>query len=148
MSSLRNACQIRLNASYGVTITNTTEAAEKLPQPHTIRARNRAFAPARSGAGAVLHRAIGTIGVDVERTCGPLYHFTRDHDFLQPWLRHPGYCIVYLDVSQFEAASFIRRVPRHRSLNTTAKRMGTVVRAGHDRLAVWRHGHELERLDW
>lgn len=74
--------------------------------------------------------------------------FTRDRDFLQPWLRHPGYCIVFLDVGQFEAASFVRRVLRHRGLNTTAKRMGTVVRAGHDRLAVWRHGHVLERLDW
>jgi hypothetical protein len=74
--------------------------------------------------------------------------FTRDRDFLQPWLRHPAYGIVYLDVGQYEAASFIRRVLRHRSLNTSAKRMGTVIRAGQDRLAVWRHGRELERLDW
>jgi hypothetical protein len=74
--------------------------------------------------------------------------FTRDRDFLQPWLRHPSYCIVNLDVSQFEAASFVRRVLRYPGLNSWARRKGTVVRAGHDRLTVWRQGHELERLDW
>src|ERR1700688_3050873 len=35
---------------------------------------------ARSGAGAALNRAIGTIGVDVERTGRSLDHFARDHD--------------------------------------------------------------------
>ena len=24
----------------------------------------------------------------------------------------------------------------------------SLIRVGHDRLAVWRHGHELERLEW
>lgn len=56
--------------------------------------------------------------------------FTRDRDFLKPWLCHPAYCIVYLDVGQYEAASFIRRVLRHSALNTRARRMGAVVRAG------------------
>lgn len=74
--------------------------------------------------------------------------FTRDRDFLQPWLRHASYCVVYLDVGQYEVASFVRRTLRHRGLNTAAKRMGTVVRVGHDRLAVWRVGRELERLEW
>src|SRR6187551_3683689 len=49
--------------------------------------------------------------------------FTRDRDFLQPWMCHPAYCIVHLDVGQYEAASFIRRVLRHPSLNTRAKRI-------------------------
>ena len=31
--------------------------------------------------------------------------FTRDRDFSQPWLCHPAYCIVHLDVGQYEAAS-------------------------------------------
>src|SRR5476649_2511035 len=42
------------------------------------------FTPRRtlSGAGAALHRAVGTIRVDVERARGSLDHFARDHDFL------------------------------------------------------------------
>ena len=74
--------------------------------------------------------------------------FTRDRDFLQPWLCHPSYCLVYLDVGQFEAASFVRRVLRHRELNTRAKRSGTVIRASHDRLALWRRRQYVRRLDW
>src|SRR5262249_16707793 len=35
----------------------------------------------RSGAGAAFDRAIGTIGVDVERTRGALDDFARDHNF-------------------------------------------------------------------
>lgn len=35
--------------------------------------------------------------------------FTRDFDFYERRLCHAGYCIVCLDVSQYEAASFIRR---------------------------------------
>lgn len=74
--------------------------------------------------------------------------FTRDRDFLKPWLCHPAYCIVYLDVGQYEAASFIRRVLRHPTLNTRAKRMGAVVRAGHARLTVWRRDQSLVRIGW
>lgn len=74
--------------------------------------------------------------------------FTRDRDFLQPWLSQPGYCLVLLDVGQYEVASFVRRVLRHRSLNTKAKRMGAVIRAGHARLTIWRRSQEIQRLDW
>jgi hypothetical protein len=72
--------------------------------------------------------------------------FTRDRDFLQPWLCHPAYCLVYLDVGQYEVASFVRRVLRHPQLNTKAKRASTVIRAGHDRLTVWRRGQDVQRL--
>lgn len=101
------------------------------------------------------------IGVDLGRAgmsdddIIPLLHtltrptfFTRDHDFLQPWLCHPAYCIVYLEVGQYESASFVRRVLRHRDLNTVAKRAGAVIRASHDRLTVWQRRHEVRRLDW
>lgn len=101
------------------------------------------------------------IGLDVGRPgmsdaeIVPLLHsltrptfFTRDRDFLQPWLCHSSYCIVYLDVGQYEVASFVRRTLLHRSLNTRAKRMGAVIRVNHDRIAVWRRGSEVERLDW
>lgn len=101
------------------------------------------------------------IGVDVGRAgmsddeIIPLLHsltsptfFTRDRDFSKSWLCHPAYCIVQLDVGQYEAASFIRRVLRHPTLNTRAKRMGAVVRAGHARLTVWRRDQSLVRIGW
>src|SRR5260370_42627828 len=34
----------------------------------------------RSGAGAALDGAVGTVGVDVERASRALYYFARDHD--------------------------------------------------------------------
>lgn len=74
--------------------------------------------------------------------------FTRDRDFLQTWMCHPAYCIVHLDVGQYEAASFIRRVLRHPSLNTRAKRMGAVVRASQARLIVWRRDNTPIRIGW
>lgn len=74
--------------------------------------------------------------------------FTRDHDFLQPRLCQPGYCLVLLDVGQYEITSVVRRVVRHRALNTKAKRMGAVIRDGHTRQTVWRRGQDIERLNW
>jgi len=75
--------------------------------------------------------------------------FTLDRDFYQPDLCHSRYSLVYLDVRQSEAAIFVRRVLRHRDLATQAKRMGTVVRASHTRLAVWRlHAEQEIYLEW
>ena len=50
--------------------------------------------------------------------------FTRDDDFYDRKLCHVGYCLVYLDVRKEEAATFIRRLLRHRAFKTKAKRMG------------------------
>jgi hypothetical protein len=74
--------------------------------------------------------------------------FTRDRDFLQPWLCHPSYCIVFLEVGQYDVATFVRRTLRHTRLNTWSKRMGTVVRVSHRRVVIWRRGQNVERLDW
>ena len=75
--------------------------------------------------------------------------YTLDRDFYQRELCHSRYGLVYLDVKQSEAAFFVRRVLRHRELDTQAKRMGTVVRASHMRLAVWRlHDEQEAYLDW
>jgi len=70
--------------------------------------------------------------------------FTLDADFYKRDLCHERYSLVYLDVRQSEAAIFVRRVLRHHDLNTQAKRMGTVVRASHTRLALWRIHAEHE----
>jgi hypothetical protein len=64
--------------------------------------------------------------------------FTRDGDFFEPSLRHPGYCIVVAGVGQNEVAAFIRRFLRHSDFNTQTKRTGRVVRISHAGLTFWR----------
>ena len=75
--------------------------------------------------------------------------FTRDLGFYDRRLRHASYCIAILAVSQYDAASFVRRVLHHTQLNTLAKRMGVVVRASHYGLRIWQLRVEDETtLDW
>src|SRR5215470_15179255 len=87
---------------------------------------------------------IGAVGMNDREEILPLLHtlrrptfFTRDHDFYHPWLRHPNYCLVYLEVRPDEAALFIRRVLHHSHLRTQAQRMGKVVRAHHEGISFW-----------
>jgi hypothetical protein len=42
-----------------------------------------------------------------------------------------------LAVGQYEVASFIRRLLRHPSFNTEAKRLGKVVRVSHTEFRLW-----------
>ena len=91
------------------------------------------------------------IGVDLGRAgmqdieIIPLLHelprptlFARDPDFYRPSLRHPGYCLVWLDVSEDEPAEYIRRFLKHPDFNTIAKRLGHVVQVTPTGLHVWR----------
>lgn len=64
--------------------------------------------------------------------------FTRDGDFFEPSLRHPGYCLVLVGIGQNEVAAFIWRFLRHPDFNTQAKRAGRVVRISHTGLTFWR----------
>lgn len=87
---------------------------------------------------------IGSIGMNDCQQIIPLLHtlrrptfFTRDQDFYHPWLRHPAYYLVYLDVNPDEAAYFIRRFLRHPDFRTQAHRLGKVVRAHADGLSYW-----------
>jgi hypothetical protein len=98
---------------------------------------------------------IGQVGIKDDAII-PLLHelrrptfFTRDSDFYKANLRHAGYCLAYLAVDQYEAATFIRKVLRHHNLNTQAKRMGKIIRVSHDRLFVWQLRAEIETtLGW
>jgi len=88
---------------------------------------------------------LGRYGMKDRNEIIPLLHtlrrptfFTRDHDFYHPWLRHPGYCLVYLEVKPEEAAFFIRQFLRHTRFHTQAQRMGAVVRVHHDGISFWR----------
>lgn len=75
--------------------------------------------------------------------------FTIDHYFYNRSLCHARYSLVYLDVKQTEAATFVRRLLHHPEFDTQAKRMGTVIRASHTGLAVWRlHAEQEVRFDW
>jgi hypothetical protein len=48
-----------------------------------------------------------------------------------------------------EVAPFVRRLLRHREVNTVAKRMGAVVRVSHVALAVWRvHAEQVIHVPW
>ena len=72
--------------------------------------------------------------------------FTLDRGFYKPHLCHPRYVVVYLEVTHAESASFVRKVLSHKSLDSEAKRLGTVVRAFHVGLTLWRVGHQAEML--
>lgn len=75
--------------------------------------------------------------------------FTRDADFFDRKLCHPGYCLVYLDVDKYEAALFMRRILRHSELDTQAKRMGMVMRVSRGGISLYRQRTGgLVSLDW
>lgn len=75
--------------------------------------------------------------------------FTRDLDFYERKLCHAKYCLVCMAVGQYEVASFIRRFLHHSTFDTTAKRMGKVIRVSHLGLRVWQlHAEKEETLEW
>ena len=99
---------------------------------------------------------IGHSGMKDRNEVIPLLHqlihptfFTRDHGFYHPTLRHPGYCLVYLDVWDDETAQYIRRFLRHGYFQAHAQRIGNVARVHHKGLTYWRVGSEREqRIKW
>jgi hypothetical protein len=75
--------------------------------------------------------------------------FTLDGDFFDRRLCHAGYCLVYLDVEEERVAEFVRRLLRHRELNTKAKRMGCVMRVTPTGLVRYRiHENEIVQFAW
>jgi len=99
---------------------------------------------------------IGRRGMEDRQEIIPLLHtlrrptfFTRDHDFYKPDLRHPGYCLVLLDVAFDEAAEYTRRFLRHKAFRTQAQRMGKVIRVRPGGISFWQVKLEAERaLSW
>jgi hypothetical protein len=72
--------------------------------------------------------------------------FTLDEDFNHPKLRHPGYCLVDLDVAPDKVADYIRRFLRHTTFRTQAQRMGKVIRVRPSRINYWQAGEERAHL--
>jgi hypothetical protein len=75
--------------------------------------------------------------------------FTLDFGFYQWRLCHERYCLVWMDIYEDEAASFVRRLLRHPEFDTQAKRMGTVIRISGKGLGVWRlHAEKEMQFAW
>src|SRR5690348_14734444 len=75
--------------------------------------------------------------------------FTLDGDFYDRRLCHVGYCLVHLDVEEEAVADYVRRLLRHRELDTKAKRMGRVIRVSPTGLTLWRvHQEQESHLSW
>ena len=75
--------------------------------------------------------------------------FTLDNDFYLRRLCHARYCLVCVDVAQYEAAAFVRRLLRHKDFDTETKRVAAVVRLSHAGVFLWRlHAEKEERLTW
>jgi hypothetical protein len=75
--------------------------------------------------------------------------FTHDQDYFRRDLLHASYCLVWLDVFDGDAASFIRSFLRHRFFKTHAQRMGTVVRVHPGGVQFWtRHRSALNKIRW
>lgn len=75
--------------------------------------------------------------------------FTLDADFFRSSLCHPRYCLMFLDVEQYEAAVFIRRILKHAAFDSAAKRMGCVLKVSQPGIVAWRL-HQNDRIlpDW
>jgi hypothetical protein len=75
--------------------------------------------------------------------------FTRDEDYDQRDLRHPRYCLVFLDVDVNVMAERVRRFLRHRSFRTWAQRQGCVIRVCESGMFVWRpKAKQVEHIAW
>jgi hypothetical protein len=75
--------------------------------------------------------------------------FTHDQGFFQRQLAHARYCLAWLDVSDVEAATYIRRFLGHGRFDTTAKRMGIVARVHYQGVHFWcRELARSQRVDW
>jgi len=70
--------------------------------------------------------------------------FTRDLGFYKRDLCHPNYCLVILDIGQYETASFIKRVLQSKKFNTKTKRMGRVIKVTHIGIKLWSADAEKE----
>ncbi len=78
-----------------------------------------------------------------------LTFFSLDSDFDRLKYCHARYCLAFLDVGQYEAATFIRRFLKHPTFNTQAKRLDKIIRVSHLFIAArGRHSKKSEHFSW
>jgi hypothetical protein len=99
-------------------------------------------------------RDVGRAGIKDERIIPLLLKlrrptfFTRDLGFLDAKLCHAKYGIVCLAIEPDEAASFIRRLLRHPTCDTQAKRLGRVMRISQMGIRAFQFGGQEETIVW
>lgn len=99
---------------------------------------------------------VGHLGMKDREEIIPLPHsirqpifFTRDQGFYSSILRHPGYCLVYLDVEADETADYVRQFLRDHLFRTRSQHMGKVVRVRHRGVSCWRmHARDEQIVNW
>ena len=75
--------------------------------------------------------------------------FTQDEDFFKRHLCHPAYCLVWLNVSNIEAAFYVRRFLRLSAFRTQRQRLGKVVRVHPGGTSYYEAGRrELVKVVW
>lgn len=75
--------------------------------------------------------------------------FSLDLGFYRRNLCHPRYCIVCLDVNDYNAATFVRRLLNHSLFDSEAKRLSKVVRLSIVGITLWQVGVDGEqRVEW
>jgi len=75
--------------------------------------------------------------------------FTHDQDYFRRELVHPGYCLVWLDLFDGDAAWFIRAFLKHRLFSTRAQRMEVVARVHPGGVAFWKSlKPQLNKVSW
>lgn len=78
-----------------------------------------------------------------------LTFFTLDSDFDKLKYCHSHYGLIFLDVDEYEAATFIRRFLKQKEFNTQAKRLGKVIRLTRTYISVrHRHSEQGLRIAW
>ncbi|NIR50089.1 hypothetical protein GWO43_16420 [candidate division KSB1 bacterium] len=78
-----------------------------------------------------------------------LTFFTLDSDFDKSKYCHSHYSLVFLDINEYEAATFIRRFLKQRKFNTQAKRLGKIFRVTRTCISVReRHSEQGVRFEW
>ncbi|MFQ5641942.1 MAG: hypothetical protein ACE5IR_28540 [bacterium] len=78
-----------------------------------------------------------------------LTFFTLDSDFDKLKYCHSHYGLVFLNVDEYEAATFIRRFLKQKEFNTLAKRLGKVIRVTRPYISVReRHFEHGVRFEW
>jgi len=75
--------------------------------------------------------------------------FTLDDDFYSLSLCHARYCLIFVDVAQYESAAFVRRFLRHKDFDTEAKRRETFIRLSHAGIFLWLlHSQKEVHQNW
>ena len=81
---------------------------------------------------------------------------TLDSDYFMPHLgyphtdlRHPGYCLVFYDLSPDDLVGFLPRFLRQASFRTHAQRLGRVIKVTFSQITAWPfHGDQPETFAW